>query len=165
MCPACGGKLQVRNTRILEETEELEAIRTAFEIELGGRAFYTRAAAHTTDPVIKELFLKFAAMESEHLATLARRYHVAAPEVPAEFPPERAAIYAGVGHHPEDPANLFRIARAFEERAVNFFATRINDAPAKTAQLYRELAAEEREHVAFLTTEMERYLNGQPGMM
>ncbi len=34
------------------------------------------------------------------------------------------AIYAGIPNHPEDPANLFRIAIAFEQRAVNFFTER-----------------------------------------
>ena len=32
-------------------------------------------------------------------------------------------------------------------------------------QLYKELAAEEREHVALLTTELERWKAGKPGLM
>jgi hypothetical protein len=32
-------------------------------------------------------------------------------------------------------------------------------------QLYKELAAEEAEHVAILTTEFERWKQGKPGML
>ena len=32
-------------------------------------------------------------------------------------------------------------------------------------QLYKELAAEEREHVALLTTELERWKIGKPGLL
>lgn len=164
-CPACGGKLHLRNAPTVTEDAELEAIRTAFAIELGGRAFYTRAAAESPDPELQDLFGKFAAMEAEHLATLARRYHITASVPPSDFPVVRAAIYAGVENHPEDPINLFRIACAFEERAVQFFTERVATAPANAARLYRELAAEEREHVALLNTELERYRQGKPGVL
>jgi len=85
-------------------------------------AFYTRAATETTDPALRELFTKFAAMEKEHMATLSRRYHAQVPEHHDGFRIERAAIYAGIDHRPEDPTNLFRIAIGFEERAAHFFA-------------------------------------------
>jgi hypothetical protein len=106
-------------------------------------------------------------MEAEHMSTLSRRYHADVPGPSDEFKIERAAIYAGIANRPEDPANLFRIAIAFEERAVKFFS----EAGAAAAegslerQLYKELAAEEQEHVAVLTTELERYKQGKPGMM
>jgi rubrerythrin len=89
--------------------------------------------------------------------------------VPAagDFKVDRAAIYAGIPNRPEDPANLFRIAIAFEERAVKFFSERgvatAEGSPEK--QLYKELAAEEREHVDILTTELKRWQAGKPGMM
>jgi rubrerythrin len=139
----------------------------AFEIELGGQAFYTNAARETKEPLLQELFAKFAGMEAEHMATLSRRYHLAPPVPSTEFKTARAAIYAGIENRPEDPANLFRIAIAFEKRAVEFFTSR----GAATAQgsvereLYRELAAEEQEHVDLLTTELERFKAGKPGLM
>ena len=36
-----------------QASARLAGIRTAFEIELGGRAFYQRAAADTTDPALR----------------------------------------------------------------------------------------------------------------
>jgi homotetrameric NADPH-dependent glutamate synthase len=167
MCPYCGGKLEVYEKRRLELAEATEAIRKAFEIELGGQAFYRRAAAETEDPVLKQLFASFAEMEKEHMDTLCRRYHVEVPAPSEEFQIERAAIYAGIENHPEDPGNLFRIAIAFEQRAVDFFASRADKAAPGSveAQLYKELAAEEREHVELLTTEYRRWESGKAGMM
>jgi rubrerythrin len=168
-CPHCGtGKLQEVSGRTFEgDAKALEAVRIAFEIELGGQAFYTNAAKETSEPALQELFAKFAGMEAEHMATLSRRYHLA-PQVPSsEFKVARAAIYAGIDHRPDDPANLFRIAIAFEQRAVDFFSASADDAPSGSAerQLYQELAAEEREHVAILTTEFERWKQGKPGLL
>ena len=167
MCPACGGKLEVLDPRKFEEAQALEAIRIAFEIELGGQAFYKRAAAESRDPDLKALFQKFVAMEEEHMATLSRRYHAAVPPPGEDFKLDRAAVYAGIPNRPDDPANLFRIAIAFEQRAVKFFGERVAQVKAGSVEhlLYKELAAEEQEHVDLLTTELKRWQAGKPGLM
>jgi len=168
LCPVCGvGKLAPAEDHKVEGESALQAVRMAFEIELGGMAFYDRAARDTTDPTLRALFQKFAAMETEHMATLSRRYHAEVPAPSPDFKIEKAAIYAGIDHRPEDPANLFRIAIAFEERAVKFFAEAGQKTPAGSMEreLYQELAAEEREHVAVLTTELEQYRKGRAGIL
>ncbi|MBL8666884.1 MAG: hypothetical protein JNM48_05430 [Rhodospirillales bacterium] len=167
MCPLCSGKLRMLEREGVDDDKALEAIRMAFEIELGGRAFYNRAAHQTADPALRELFGQFAAMEGEHIQTLARRYHANVPASSSSFDTQRAAIYAGLENRPEDPANLIRIAISFEQRAVDFFTERGGRAPEGSAerQLYKELAAEEREHVALLTTEFERFQAGKPGLL
>jgi rubrerythrin len=167
MCPLCSGKLAMLQRSEITDDAALAAIRTAFEIELGGQAFYSRAAHQSTDPELRQLFGRFAAMESEHIATLAKRYHAEVPGPSAEFQVYRAAIYAGLENRPEDPANLIRIAISFEERAVQFFSERGEGAPEGSTerQLYKELAAEEREHVALLKTEFERFQAGKPGLL
>ncbi|MGC3996264.1 MAG: NADPH-dependent glutamate synthase [Anaeromyxobacter sp.] len=167
MCPACGGKLAVLDPRQVEGAAQLEAIRRAFEIELGGMAFYGQAAAQAQDPAMRELFERFVGMEREHNATLSRRYHVDVPPPAGDFPLERAAIYAGTSSRPEDPANLFRLAIAFEQRAVEYFTSRGAAVPegSPERELYRELAAEEREHVELLMTEYERWKLGKPGIL
>jgi glutamate synthase (NADPH/NADH) small chain len=167
MCPHCGGRWEALGTRAIEEPRALAGIRTAFEIELGGQAFYRRAAAETRDPELRELFARFAAMEEEHMATLAHRYHTPAPATSSAPEMNRVSIYAGIGSRPEDPVNLFRIAIALEERAASFFLQRAAAATAGSVeeQLYRELAAEERDHAALLTTELQRRTAGKAGMM
>jgi rubrerythrin len=167
MCPHCGGRLEALGARQIDEPGALAGIRTAFEIELGGQAFYRRAAADSRDPELRELFGRFAAMEEEHMATLSRRYHTSAPAPSSGVEIERVSIYAGIKSRPEDPANLFRIAIALEKRAADFFLQRAATASTGSieAQLYRELAAEEREHADLLMTEFERRSAGKAGML
>jgi glutamate synthase (NADPH/NADH) small chain len=167
MCPHCGGKLAVLERASVDDPAGLDAIRTAFQIELGGQAFYERAAARVADPVLKELFGRFSAMEREHIETLARRYHVTVPNPADGFRVEVAAVQAGIEGPIDAPATLFRAAITFEKRAVAFFTERTRAVPQDSPeqQLYRELAAEEVEHVALLETELQRWLKGKPGMI
>ncbi|MDH5540482.1 MAG: AMP-binding protein, partial [Rhizobacter sp.] len=166
MCPQCGGKLEVLGAQRIAQAAALDGIRMAFEIELGGRAFYQRAAADSADAAMRRLFGRFAVMEGEHMETLARRYHLDVPEPSPEFRVEVAAIFAQVESRPQDPANLFRIAIALENRAAAFFAAYAESADDASAeqQLFRELAAEEREHAEILTTEYGRWHAGKPGL-
>jgi glutamate synthase (NADPH) small chain len=167
MCPLCSGKLEMLDSRDIDGASALDAVRTAFEIELGGQAFYSRAAVQSEEPTLKELFGRFADMEGEHIETLARRYHAEVPSPSTNFQVERAAIYAGLENKPDDPGNLIRIAISFEQRAVEFFEQRGQLAPEGSVerQLYKELAAEEREHVALLSTEYERWKVGKAGLL
>ncbi len=167
LCPYCKGKLEMLDRGPVAGDEATEAIRKAFEIELGGRAFYQRAARDADDPRLRDLFGRFAAMEDEHMQTLSRRYHADLPEPSEDFQIDRAAIFAGVDRKPEDPANLFRIAIAFEQRAVDFFTREGEKAPQGSIEreLYSELAAEEREHVELLGVEFRRWEAGKPGIL
>jgi glutamate synthase (NADPH/NADH) small chain len=167
LCPYCKGKLELLDRGAIEGDEAMEAIRKAFEIELGGRAFYQRASQDAKDPYLRELFARFAAMEDEHMQTLSKRYHAELPTPSEDFQIDRAAIFAGIDRKPEDPANLFRIAIAFEQRAVDFFASEGDKAPDGSVEreLYRELAAEEREHVELLSTEFRRWEAGKAGIL
>ncbi len=167
MCPHCKGKLEMLDRGAIDDTKGLDAIRAAFEIELGGHAFYERAAREATDLALRELFARFAEMEKEHMETLSRRYHADLPKPGEDFQIDHAAIFAGVDRKPEDPANLFRIAISFEERAVEFFTEQGQRAPEGSIEkeLYKELAAEEREHVAIMTTEYGRWQAGKSGLL
>ncbi len=167
-CPQCGGKLALRqdDRTHVADSSALDAVRMAFEIELGGRAFYQRAAAESTDDELRALFSRFAVMEGEHMETLSRRYHVEVPDPSPSFRVELAAIFADVVHRPQDPDNLFRIAIGLERRAASFFSMRSAAAPAGSAEqrLYIELGAEEREHASLLATEHARWRERKPGL-
>lgn len=167
LCPHCGGRLQRLGAREVAGAAAQEAIRSAFEIELGGRDFYRRAAEQADEAALADLFERFAAMEGEHMATLSRRYHVAAPAAGSGFSLARAAIYAGVHGAPDRPESLFRVAIALEQRAAAFFGEKANDSAqgSPERQLYRELAAEEREHAELLALELERWRQGRAGQM
>ena len=163
----CKGKLEILERGKIEDNKGLEAIRAAFEIELGGHAFYKRAAKESKDPQLQELFGRFAAMEQEHMQTLQRRYHAQLPASSPEFRFETSAIFFGIPVRPADPANLFRVAIGMEQRAAGYFEKCAQDSkPGSTEQqLYRELAAEEHEHATLLSTEYARWQENKPGLM
>jgi len=167
MCPHCKGKLVMLERGAIRDDRAMDAVRKAFEIELGGHAFYEAASRDAKEPVLRALFGRFAAMEKEHMDTLSKRYHADLPTAAEDFQLDRAAIFAGVDRKPEDPANLFRIAIAFEQRAVDFFTSEGEQAPAGSVEsdLYKELAAEEREHVELLSTEFRRWEAGKAGIL
>lgn len=164
-CPKCGGKLEALDTWRGDQAAALDGIRMAFEIELGGRAFYQRAAADSTDAVMRALFGRFALMEGEHMEILARRYHLDIPDPTPDFRIELAAVFADVPSRPRDPDNLFRIAIALEQRAAAFFAERAGFATEGSAEqrLFSELAEEEDEHARTLQLEFERWSAERPG--
>ena len=166
-CPSCGGRLLSADASEPDDGARA-GVRMALEIELGGRAFYQRAAVETRDPQMRELFTRFALMEGEHMETLARRYHV--PHVPLVAHPLRldlAALFGGVEHRPQDPDNLFRIAIAIEQRAARLFTEHADRADVSTpdAELFRELAAEEAEHALHLSAEYGRWRAGRAARM
>jgi len=168
LCPHCGGALRAQGaTQPAGQDAALEALRTAFEIELGGRDFYRRAADAASDAAVADLFARFADMETEHLDTLTRRYHVSPPSESAGLRVARVAIYAGAGGAPDTPEQLFAVAIALEERAATYFAAQADSAAQGTheRELYRELAAEEREHASLLQDELERWRRGRAGQM
>jgi acyl-coenzyme A synthetase/AMP-(fatty) acid ligase/rubrerythrin len=139
-------------------------VRKAFEIELGGQAFYHRAAASTNDEGLRKLFGRMAATERLHMDTLARRYHVDLAQVYDAYAIDGAAAFAGVPRRVGDADEMFAIAIAMEKRAETFFETSAAACKSGSAShtLYRELAAEEREHAALLQAEYDRFHADKP---
>jgi acyl-coenzyme A synthetase/AMP-(fatty) acid ligase len=166
-CPLCGGALVLFQPDPVRDPPAMRAVRKAFEIELGGQAFYHQAAARTDDPALRRLFGRFAAMEREHMRTLARRYHVDMTPLFDRHAVERGATFAGIDGSIDDAEQLFRVAIGLEERAAAFLeASSAAVAPGSSAQrLYRELAAEEREHVQQLRAEHARWRSGHAGAL
>lgn len=163
-CPACGGPLERLDAVGGSGNAALETVRMAFEIELGGRAFYQRAAADSTDPALRTLFGRFALMEDAHMETLARRYGIDVPEPSPALPAEVAPVPARADERPTDTVNLFRVAIGLERRAEQFFNAFAAGAEEGSAEqrLFRELAAEEREHADTLAAEFERWQGDRP---
>lgn len=170
-CPLCGGKLEVMGEREIGDPESLEAIRVAFEIELSGQAFYREASESANDKAVRTLFASLVDMEQDHMDILSKRYRVPVPASTnnsgKKGATEWAAIYTGVEVDLNDPATLFAAAIKFEERAVTYFVERQKAAPegSEEAQLYKEMAAEEREHAALLRTERDRWKQGKAGIL
>jgi len=166
LCPACGGTL-LKGASTGPVSDQLQdAVRQAFEIELGGRAFYRQGAARTSDPDLRALFEDLSAMEEEHLGTLARRYHLPAPPL-EEVDWEQVAVYAGAKLPDDSATSLLELALALERRARDAVAARARDLERGTPEwrLYRELEAEEADHVATIATALNRWKAGKPGLI
>ena len=63
-------------------------------------------------------------------------------------------LQAGGHRDPGDPFDLLEMAITLERRAEQFFRERIEATDGVARELYRELAAEEGEHIDLLTTEL-----------
>src|SRR5206468_7862406 len=105
--------------------------------------------------------------EREHMDTLIGRYHVDLTPVFDAHAIEHAVVFAGVDQRIGDAEDLFRVAIDMEESAARFFeATAGSSTTGTPAQrLYRELAAEEREHAALLRTEQARWQERKSGLV
>ncbi|MGB8859883.1 MAG: NADPH-dependent glutamate synthase [Ilumatobacteraceae bacterium] len=162
-CPACGGTLESID---LSEPDDvaMEAIRHAFEIELGGRDFYVAAAQSTDDPELRDMFERLAKMEREHIDTLVHRYHIPSP-ADADGNLHPGVLQAGGPTTFEDPLALVEMAITLERRAEQFFLERIERAAPAARELYCELAAEEREHVDLLVTELAALREHRRGLL
>jgi homotetrameric NADPH-dependent glutamate synthase len=165
-CSLCGGKLAMVEPEPLENAQAIATIRAAFEIQLGAHAFYTRAATKAEDPVLRAMFNHFAELEHTQMQTLAKRFHTTPPDDSAEIRLTRAAQFAHVEQHPEDPLNLLRLAIAFEQRALEKVDARLAVAAhgSEERKVLKILRAEEHAHIGMLMTELERWNQGKPGM-
>ena len=174
-CPACSGILELidehpgtgdhpANGGGALGDAALEAIRQAFEIELGGRDFYVAAAGRTGDPELHDMFERLAKMEREHIDTLVRRYHIPPPADPSgDLQP--GVLQAGGSDTAADPLELLEMAILLERRAERFFRERLYEAAPAARELYRELAAEEAEHIDLLVTELAALRDNRRGIL
>ena len=167
LCPACGGTLSHGHDVALGDAGA-EALRHAFEIELGGVAFYARGAADASEPALKDLFGRLAEMERGHMETLARRYHVSAPAADAPgISPARVAVWSDASTKASTGRELLELAVHLERRARQFFLERGRDLEPGSAEwrLYREMEAEEREHADLLATALARWVADKPALL
>jgi glutamate synthase (NADPH) small chain len=163
-CPACSGTLVPVDPTGTVPDEAMDAVRKAFEIELGGRDFYVAAAKHTSDEALHDMFRRLAEMEREHIDTLVRRYHLSPPD-DASGDLHPGALQAGAQRVPTDPVDLLQLALTLEQRAEAFFREHLDDTSPAARELYRELAAEEGEHIALLTTEIAALQSNRRGLL
>ncbi|MBI5610562.1 MAG: NADPH-dependent glutamate synthase [Deltaproteobacteria bacterium] len=166
-CPACGGALRLDDGGAASDQGEQAAVLQALAIELGGAAFYRGMAEQSTDAELRDLLGRLAAMEAEHLATLAQRYHVDAAQ-PADVTASQAALFAEVPlPSPLDAVGVLQLALGLERKAERYFleSAAALAVGAAARRLYQELAAEEAEHGALLETELRRRTQGKPGLL
>lgn len=161
-CENCGGTLEIVEEYAFEDPTRLRPIRQALQAELNAYNFYAMAAAEATDPEVRALFASLSEMEREHLENLAQKYH-AHIEVKSGFTPTpkiRQIIFDKLDEAPSSEAGspaqdrllaLYERAIEMERRARGFFLKQVEALEEGVErEIYRELAAEEDEHIALL---------------
>lgn len=153
----------------------IELVRTALSFELGGEQFYRHAAEATEHPKGKEMFLKLAEAEKEHMndvhdvfasligeetwkRLLAEElHHPHQSKVVAEL--EAAVAHRGHSIVADDTQAL-RLAMELERRAIKFFEdlAKHTDDP-NLVDAVNRLADEERFHYDFLQGQLDSILN------
>ncbi len=160
-CQLCGGRLEVVEPYAFEDPARLQPIQQALQAELNATTFYAAAAAEADDPEIQTLFAGLSEMEREHLRSLAEKYHahLTTDQAPAPDPVYRQVFLENLGVVPseERPLALIACAIDMERRARAFFLQQVEVLPeGPEREIYRELAAEEDEHIALLESGLAR---------
>jgi len=74
-------------------------------------------------------------------------------------------LQAGGTRRPDDPAELLGMALELERRAEEYFRGYAEESTGAVAELYRELAAEEVEHIDMLISELTALREARAGLL
>ena len=154
-CENCGGSLEVVEEYAFEDPGRLAPIQQALQAELNAFTYYSMAAREASDPDVRALFTSLAEMEREHLQNLADKYHARIEVNPALLPHPKIqqVILEGIEAVParDRLVHLYGRAIEMERRARAFFLRQVEGLEeGLEREIYRELAAEEDEHIALL---------------
>ena len=164
-CYLCGGRLEVVEGYRSPDPEKTRIVEEAVQFELDVYSFYRLAKDRTSNEKLRELLEDMYLKEKEHIAELESKYHV---HLDAELlDPSREAgqgltgwLFEGIDFEDAEGhvLGVFDKAIEMERRTRDRFLARAQSLPpGPQKELYRELAAEEEDHVAMLETERAIY--------
>jgi len=164
-CFLCGGENELVRGYSGEHPELVAIVSEAVRYEVDMYHFYRMALARATDPVLRAVFEELYHKEEDHLAELEEKYHLHfSPELRnLPGPEEKLAagwIFENIDFNSGSAvAELYDKAIVMERRTRDRFLERAAALPPGTQrEIYRELAAEESDHVSILETEREQFL-------
>ena len=157
---------------IRQDVEFPDAVSMAYAMEEGLRQFYLEIARETVDETYKKLYRKLASFEVEHKQALADSYSIASGKelIEKELQEKQVQLLEGGGYADEtliktlantdSPYEVFSLAIAFETQAFDFYLRLSQYATNPEAKkFFLEMADAEKEHLAFVTKEMDKYLD------
>lgn len=165
-CFLCGGENEVIQGYSGAQPEQIAIVREAVQYEIDMYQFYRLGLQLTTDPVLRGVLEELYHKEEDHLAEFESKYHVHLGHEVRSLPAEAEElisrwIFEGIdfqnkaGHI----VPVYDKAIAMEKRTRDHFQARAEAfPPGPHKEIYRELAAEEEEHVAILETEREQFM-------
>lgn len=163
-CFLCGGENEVASGYSGENPAQVEIVREATQYELDMYQFYRLARRRTNDATLGAVLEELHHKEEDHLAELEEKYHVHLDPSMRELPAGTEQllsqwIFAGIDFRKEEHVlAVYDKAIEMERRTRDYFKARAAAvSPGLERETYRELAAEEEEHVSILETEREQF--------
>jgi glutamate synthase (NADPH) small chain len=164
-CFLCGGENDVVHGYDGARPDQVAIVREAVQYEIDMFQFYRLAMQRTNNgelqAVLEELYHK----EEDHMAELEDKYHLHLDPQLRQLPDPVGQllsqwIFSGIDFSDAEGHVLavYDKAIAMEQRTRDHFQARADAfEPGSQKEIYRELAAEEDEHVSILETEREQF--------
>lgn len=165
-CFLCGGENQLVKDFTGAQPDQVKIIQEAVQYEVDMYQFYRLALQRTSDEELRAVLEELYHKEEDHLATLEEKYHL-------HLDPDQLNLSEKASQHLsawifenidfKDAAGhvleVYDRALAMERRTRDRFLAHAQVLPpGLEKETYRELAAEEEEHVSMLETEREQLL-------
>jgi rubrerythrin len=165
-CFLCGGENEVAEGYRGAQPDQVDIVREAVQYEIDMYQFYRLARQRTSDAVLQAVLEDLYHKEEDHLGELETKYHIHLDPQLRELPDSAEAlisrwIFRGIDFSDAERHVLAVYDKAIEmeRRTRDHFAARAQrTAPGPQREVYRELAAEEEEHVTTLETERDHLL-------
>ncbi|MFH1263216.1 MAG: ferritin family protein [Pseudomonadota bacterium] len=164
-CYLCGGAIEVVKGYETKDLLSMKAIQEAVQFEINAYHFYRLGWSRATHPKVKAIFEQMFLSEQDHLEELEKKYHVHLEKEVLKLPPNVDAVlvadlFKGIDFNDVtgQVKKLYARAIEMEKETRDHFQKRaksLSNGPEK--EIYRELAAEEEEHVAMLETELAQF--------
>ncbi len=164
-CFLCGGENEVVSRYAGARREQVAIVQEAMQYEIEMFQFYRLGMQRTSDPHLRGVLEELHHKEEDHLNELEQKYHVHLDCDLRELPDKAGRvvgewIFRGIdfGNRQEHVPAVYEKAIAMERRTRDHFKARAEEFPeGPERETYRELAAEEDEHVSILETELEQF--------
>lgn len=163
-CYLCGGEIEVVKGHDAADPELAQVVEQAAQVELDMYQFYRLALARTQDEQLRAVLESLFDKEEEHLRELEEKYHLHFEPHVRELAPDAEAkiegwLFEGISFADDDHVlAVYDKAIELERRTRDHFRALAEAMPPGTSrEVYRELAAEEDEHVALLETERAQF--------
>ncbi len=165
-CFLCGGENQVVEGYSGEQPGLVGIVHEAVQYEVNMYHFYRLAMEKIRDAELRAVLEELYHKEEDHLAELEQKYHLHFDPDLRKLPKEKEQkasswIFEGIDFSNAEGhvLQVYDKAIEMERRTRDRFLEHAGSLPAGSQkELYRELAAEEEEHVSMLETEREQFL-------
>jgi glutamate synthase (NADPH/NADH) small chain len=166
-CFLCGGENELIKGYTGVKPDLVAIVQEAMQYEIDMYHFYRLALNRTKDKVLRAVLEELYHKEEDHIDELEEKYHLHLDPSLRKLPESREQIasdwiFKGIDfdHAEGHILQVYDKAISMERRTRDRFLEYANTLPpGAQKEIYRELAAEEEDHVSILETEREQFLS------